>query len=154
MVFLMKKCKQIHFYYSQKDTSKHKTSQLRVCLCIEVSDFLLHPRTQHLLRLFITSSSKKMASRKLVSSTSKSSQAQLLRVYEIQQRNWLQELRKIKAMKLTSKHIADFQQLYLEEYGITLSEDEALERSTKLIELIRIIHKPITKEDYKKYKTN
>ena len=57
-------------------------------------------------------------------------------------------------MKLTSKHIADFQQLYFEEYGITLSEDEALERSTKLIELIRIIHKPITKEDYKKYNTS
>jgi hypothetical protein len=57
-------------------------------------------------------------------------------------------------MKLTSKHIADFQQLYLEEYGITISEDEALERSTKLIELIRIIHKPITNEDYKKYKIN
>lgn len=55
-------------------------------------------------------------------------------------------------MRLTDKHISDFQKLYLEEYGVTLSEDEALERSTKLIELIRIIYKPISKEDHTKYK--
>lgn len=57
-------------------------------------------------------------------------------------------------MRLTDKHISDFQKLYLEEYGVTLSEDEALERSTKLIELVRVTYKPITKEDYKKYNNN
>jgi hypothetical protein len=56
-------------------------------------------------------------------------------------------------MRLTDKHISDFQKLYLEEYGVTLSEDEALERSVKLIELIRIVYKPISKEDQTKYKT-
>jgi hypothetical protein len=55
-------------------------------------------------------------------------------------------------MRLTDKHISDFQKLYLEECGVTLTEDEALERSTKLIELIRVVYKPISKEDHAKYK--
>jgi hypothetical protein len=55
-------------------------------------------------------------------------------------------------MKLENAHILDFQKLYLEEYGVTLTDDEALERATKLIELLQTIMKPITKEDYQKYK--
>lgn len=55
-------------------------------------------------------------------------------------------------MKLEKVHILEFQKLYLEEYGATLSEDEALVRATKLIELLQAIMKPITKEDYQKYK--
>ena len=55
-------------------------------------------------------------------------------------------------MRLEKVHILDFQKLYLEEYGVTLSDDEALERATKLIELLQTIMKPITKEDYQKYK--
>lgn len=55
-------------------------------------------------------------------------------------------------MKLENSHILDFQKLYLEEYGVTLTEDEAIERATKLIELLQTIIKPITKEDYQKYK--
>jgi hypothetical protein len=57
-------------------------------------------------------------------------------------------------MRLTDKHISDFQKLYLEEYGVKLSEDEALERGIELIELVRTIYKPITKEEYKKYNNN
>ena len=55
-------------------------------------------------------------------------------------------------MRLTNEHISDFQKLYQEEFGISLSDDEALERATKLIEFVQVIYKPITKEDYKKYK--
>lgn len=55
-------------------------------------------------------------------------------------------------MRLTNEHISDFQKLYQEEFGISLSGDEALERATKLIEFVQVIYKPITKEDYKKYK--
>ena len=57
-------------------------------------------------------------------------------------------------MRLSDKHISDFQNLYLEEYGINLPQEEALRRGSDLIELIRAIYKPITKEDYKKYNNN
>lgn len=55
-------------------------------------------------------------------------------------------------MRYSEKHISDFQKLYIEEFGINLSEDEAIDRGGKLIELIQIIYKPIKKEDYQKYK--
>lgn len=61
--------------------------------------------------------------------------------------------RVLEEMKLEKVHILEFQELYLEEYGVALSEGEAIERATKLIELLQTIMKPITKEDYQKYKS-
>lgn len=52
---------------------------------------------------------------------------------------------------LVDKHISDFQKLYLEEFGISISQEEAAKRGSSLIELIHAIYKPVTKEDYKKY---
>lgn len=56
-------------------------------------------------------------------------------------------------MQLSDKHILQFQKLYQEEYGIALSHKEALERGSKLVDLFRIIYKPITEENYQKFKT-
>lgn len=54
-------------------------------------------------------------------------------------------------MRFTEKHILDFQKLYQEEYGVTLSREEAVERGSKLVDLFQIIYKPITEEDYQLY---
>lgn len=55
-------------------------------------------------------------------------------------------------MVLSGKHISSFQSLYKEEFGEEISEEETYTQAVKLIELVRLVHKPITKEDYKKYK--
>lgn len=57
-------------------------------------------------------------------------------------------------MVLSGKNISSFQTLYKEEFMEEISEEEAYNQAVKLIELVRAIYKPITKEDYKKYKTN
>ncbi len=57
-------------------------------------------------------------------------------------------------MVLSGKNISSFQILYKEEFKEEISEEEAYDQAVKLIELVRAIYKPITKEDYKKYKTN
>ncbi len=57
-------------------------------------------------------------------------------------------------MVLSGKNISSFQTLYKEEFKEEISEEEAYYQAVKLIELVRVIYKPITKEDYKKYKTN
>lgn len=57
-------------------------------------------------------------------------------------------------MVLSGKNISSFQTLYKEEFKEEISEEEAYNQAVKLIELVRAIYKPITKEDYKKYKTN
>ncbi len=55
-------------------------------------------------------------------------------------------------MVLSGKQISTFQNLYKEEFGEEISEEEAYIQAVKLIELVRITYQPITKEDYKKYK--
>ena len=55
-------------------------------------------------------------------------------------------------MVLSGKHISSFQNLYKEEFGKDISEEEAYTQAVKLIELVRLTYQPITKENYKKYK--
>ncbi len=55
-------------------------------------------------------------------------------------------------MVLSDKNISGFQNLYKEEFREDISEEEAYAEAVKLIELVRAIYKPITKEDYNKYK--
>jgi hypothetical protein len=57
-------------------------------------------------------------------------------------------------MVLSGKHISSFQNLYKVEFEEDISEEEAYTQAVKLIELVRSIYKPITKEDYNKYKNN
>lgn len=55
-------------------------------------------------------------------------------------------------MVLSGKQVSSFQNLYKEEFGEDISEEEAYIQAAKLIELVRMTYQPITKEDYKKYK--
>ncbi len=57
-------------------------------------------------------------------------------------------------MVLSGKNISSYQTLYKEEFMEDITEEDAYTQAVKLIELVRAIYKPITKEDYKKYKTN
>lgn len=54
-------------------------------------------------------------------------------------------------MSLTREQVEKFQKIYKERFGEEISYDEALESGTKLVNLMRIIYKPITKEDFEKY---
>jgi hypothetical protein len=44
---------------------------------------------------------------------------------------------------LPKKAIEEFKQIYLEEYGEKLSEKDAIEKAIKLINLFKVIYKPI-----------
>ncbi len=48
-------------------------------------------------------------------------------------------------MKLSQKAIVEFQTIYKQEYGIELSEAEALEKAIKLLRLFKVVYKPIKK---------
>jgi hypothetical protein len=50
-------------------------------------------------------------------------------------------------MRLTDEHIRRFQAIYKARFGIDLSEDEAREKGTQLARLMRLIYKPMTKEE-------
>ncbi len=52
---------------------------------------------------------------------------------------------------LTEKQIKDFQSLYEKHCGKEINEKEALEEGIKIIRLLEIVYKPITKKEYKKY---
>ncbi len=55
-------------------------------------------------------------------------------------------------MFLSSKNVSDFQEIYKETFNEEISTEEAIEQGAKLIELIRAVYRPITKENYEKYK--
>ena len=52
-------------------------------------------------------------------------------------------------MQLTDKQIKEYQRIYKEYYGFSISYDEAREEGTSLVLLMKMIYKPITKEDYR-----
>ena len=49
---------------------------------------------------------------------------------------------------LSEKQIKKFQTLYENRFGLKISREEAYEKGAKLIRLVELIYKPITKEDY------
>ncbi len=53
---------------------------------------------------------------------------------------------------LTEEQIKKFQSLYRKRFGKEISKEEAYDQGIKLVRLLEITYKPITKEDYKKYK--
>jgi hypothetical protein len=53
-------------------------------------------------------------------------------------------------MKLSKEAIDEFKQIYKEKFGKDIGDAEALESATKLINLMRIIYKPMTKAEYDK----
>ena len=43
-------------------------------------------------------------------------------------------------MQLTEQAIKEFQQLYQKEYGLSLSQEQAIDCGTKLIDFVRIVY--------------
>jgi hypothetical protein len=58
---------------------------------------------------------------------------------------------KINTMHIEEKYILKFQKIYEEEFGENISYDEALKQCTALVNLCKIVYRPITKEDIEKY---
>lgn len=51
---------------------------------------------------------------------------------------------------LSTEQITQFQTLYKNRFGKEISREEASEKGAKLIRLVEIIYKPMTKEEYQK----
>lgn len=50
---------------------------------------------------------------------------------------------------LSDEQITKFQTLYKNRFGKKISREEAYEQGVKLIRLVELIYKPMTKEEYK-----
>lgn len=51
---------------------------------------------------------------------------------------------------LSKEQITKFQKLYKNRFGVEISREQAYEKGIKLIRLVELIYKPITKDDYQK----
>lgn len=49
-------------------------------------------------------------------------------------------------MQLSIKAISDFKKIYVNKYGINLTDNEANERGMELLTLFRLIYRPIPKK--------
>lgn len=56
-------------------------------------------------------------------------------------------------MRLTEEQIKDFQRIYKKEFGKEISFEVAQDEAIKFLRMMKIIYRPITKEDQKKYST-
>jgi len=55
---------------------------------------------------------------------------------------------------IAEKHIAKYQQLYPHYYGKEIDRDLACNQLDNLVNLLRIIYRPIKKADYEKFKAS
>lgn len=53
-------------------------------------------------------------------------------------------------MPITEEDVKKFKELYKKETGKDISDEEALDSATSLVEMIRLIYKPIKKSDLDK----
>lgn len=51
-------------------------------------------------------------------------------------------------MLLSNEHILKFQLLYKEQFGLDISKETAYEECVNLLQLLQIIYKPMTKEEF------
>jgi hypothetical protein len=49
---------------------------------------------------------------------------------------------------LTDEQVKKFQAIYRKRFGKEISQEAALEQGIKLVRLMEIIHRPMTKEEY------
>jgi len=56
-------------------------------------------------------------------------------------------------MKFTDKQLNDFIKLYKKEFGENISRAEALAQAISLVSLVKLIYKPMSVRDFKKYST-
>jgi len=55
--------------------------------------------------------------------------------------------------KLSNKAIFEFQEIYKKQYGRTLDQQEATDLGIRLLNLFKVIYKPIPNNEYKIDKT-
>ena len=53
-------------------------------------------------------------------------------------------------MQLSDKKITEFQELYLKHFGEEISREKAHEKGIKLVRLVELVYKPMTKADHQK----
>jgi len=51
---------------------------------------------------------------------------------------------------ISEKALKEFKTIYKKKFGIELSDQDALESANKLLNLVEIIYKPMTKEEYER----
>jgi len=52
-------------------------------------------------------------------------------------------------MKLSNQAITDFKEAYQKYFGVVLSDEEVNEKGMKLMNLMKLIYKPIPEEEFK-----
>ncbi len=53
---------------------------------------------------------------------------------------------------ITDKRLQEYKKIYKEHYGKEISDAEALEQGTKLMRLMEVIYKPMTKREFNSIK--
>ena len=51
---------------------------------------------------------------------------------------------------ISEKALKDFKAIYKKKFDVELSDRDALESATKLLRLVEIVYKPMTKEEYER----
>jgi hypothetical protein len=51
---------------------------------------------------------------------------------------------------ISEKALKEFKKIYKKKFDIDLSDQDALDSATKLLKLVEIVYKPITKEGYER----
>lgn len=49
---------------------------------------------------------------------------------------------------ISQEALEEFKAIYKKQFGIDLSDQDALEKATKLLTLMKLVYKPMTKEEY------
>lgn len=51
---------------------------------------------------------------------------------------------------ISKERLEEFKRIYRKEFGKDISDQDALESATKLLNLLRVVYKPMTKEEFSK----
>ncbi len=56
-------------------------------------------------------------------------------------------------MQITDSQLNKFIELYQKEFGVLLDQKSAYQKGLRVLQMMKAIYKPITKNDYEKYRT-
>lgn len=56
-------------------------------------------------------------------------------------------------MQITDTQLNKFIELYQKEFGVELDRESAYQKGLQVLQMMKSIYKPITKNDYEKYRT-
>ncbi len=51
---------------------------------------------------------------------------------------------------ISKESLEEFKKIYRKQFGKDISDQDALESATKLLNLLRVVYKPMTKEEFSK----